>query len=53
VLEFRHQVLGDVNGKTPPGGLGSQRFVAEVWGKSVLSVADAAEFLHGQDPEPH
>ena len=38
---------------SPPawGGLGSRRFAAAVWGKSVLTVAGAAEFLHGQDPE--
>jgi hypothetical protein len=33
---------------TPPGSgaLGSRRFAAEVWGKSLLTVADASEFSH-------
>jgi hypothetical protein len=38
---------------TPPasGALGTRRLAKEVWGKSVLTVADASEFSHGQDPE--
>ena len=35
----------------PIDGVGSRRFAEEVWEKSVLTVADASEFLHGQDPK--
>jgi hypothetical protein len=33
------------------GAFGSRRFAAQVWGKSVLTVADPSEFSHGQDQE--